>query len=348
MRYRTFAALVVAAATIAVAVPAALANSDGEGELWLPSESGGKVYIVHGKGSVETMTASQIQKPHIVTFSAAGELAYVSDVGNGNLNIVDADDRTVAATISGSAFGGGPDTHQAKPSPDGSILFVARRALGGTLGKLFKVQAGTWSLLGNIDSTGFGGKFPICTVFSPDGAKAYVSLSSSGVAIVDVATMTVVGQRATNGGIACGMSLAKDGETVFITSNGGAGSTTGWFYRLDVDTDTISAGVPVLNSSDLHWNTQSPNGKRIFATARGSDSLKVLSPSGSLLETISLNATAGVLDSPDGADVKGNNVYVVLKDTGKLAIVKANQATVEYLDIAPAAPNVLPHVTVRP
>lgn len=337
-------ALVIGAALVAIGAAGAQASDGGEsGELWLAGEAGGKVYIVHGMGSIETITSSAFQKPHIVTFSADGELAYVSDVGNGNLNILDADSRTISSTILGSVFGGGPDTHQAKASPDGSLLFVARRALGGTAGRLFKVQTGTWEILG---STIFPGKFPICTVFSPDGTRAYVSLGPSGIAIVNVATMAVTGQLSTEGSVACGMSLSKDGSTVYVTSNGGSGSTTGFFYRLDVATNTLSTGVPV-SGTDLHWNVESANGKSVFATARASEQLKVLSPTGSLLETISLDATTGP-DRPDGAAAKGNNVYVVLKDSGKLAVVKANQATVKYLDVAPPATNALPHVTVRP
>jgi DNA-binding beta-propeller fold protein YncE len=334
-------------ALVVLFVQAGSAADEGGGEVWAPAQDTGTLYVVHGMGSVEAVTApGAIQNPHLINFSPSGDYAYVSDVGNGNLNVVRASHRAVLAPVT---FGTGTDTHQAKPSPDGSILLVARRAPGSTplLHKVLANEAAeSWTVTGQTAS--FGGKSPICTIFRDDGARAYVSLSGSGIAVVDVASMSVLNTLTTNGAVACGMVKSRDGSTVYVTSNGGAGSPVGYFYRLSTATDTLSPPTPV-SGTDVHFLGLSPNGKTAYATARGSEALKILDTAGTTIGTVLLDPTPGPLnDQPDGVAVKGDNVYVALKNAGKLAIVKGKQQTVDYLQLATASSNALPHVTVRP
>lgn len=60
-----------------------------------------------------------------------------------------------------------------------------------------------------------------------------------------------------------------------------------------------------------------------------------------------VDATLGI-DSPDGIAGRGNTVYITLKDTGKLAVYKANQTRLTFLDVAPPGIGALPHMIVRP
>lgn len=339
--------VVVALMAALLALYVQAGSAEDAGEVWVPAQDTGQVFIVQGMGSDETLTDTAIQNPHLINFSPSGGYAYVSDVGNGKLNVVRADDRQVIASLT---FGsGGSDTHQAKPSPDGTILLVARRGPGSTplLHKVLASEATeTWTVSGQTAS--FGTKSPICTIFRDDGARAYVSLSSSGIAVVDVASMTVLDTLTTNGAVACGMVKSKDGSTVYVTSNGGTGSTTGSFYRLDTSTDTLTLDR-TITATDLHFLDLSPNGKVAYATARGSEALKLIDLTDTGVGTVTLDPTLDPLnDQPDGVAVKGDNVYVALKNSGKLAVVKGNQGTVKYLDLVGPSSNALPHVTVRP
>jgi hypothetical protein len=56
------------------------------------------------------------------------------------------------------------------------------------------------------------------------------------------------------------------------------------------------------------------------------------------LPALVLDATPEIgNDQPDAIAVRGNTVFVTLRASGKLAVVKANQRTVTYLDIAAPA-----------
>jgi hypothetical protein len=89
----------------------------------------------------------------------------------------------------------------------------------------------TWTPNGDL-SFGSIGKAPICMVFRDDGQQAYVSLQPSGLAIVDVPSMSIVDVLPTDGFIACGMIKAPDGQSVVIASSGGGGH----IYTLDLST----------------------------------------------------------------------------------------------------------------
>jgi DNA-binding beta-propeller fold protein YncE len=353
-RFKLVVAVAAAALSLAVvgAMQVALAADDAGGELWANSELHGKLYIIHGMGSIEEVHDPALLKPHLVTFAPSGEYAYVSDVGNGRLNVVRADDRTV---VESRAFpSGGADTHEAKAAPDGNVLLVARRAPARTLHKVLANEgAESWTVA--PDSLTFGaGVAPVCTVFRSDGQRAYVSLSTGGIAVVDVGTMTLVTSVGTNGvlgptdGLAgCNMAESKDGRTVYVASRGGGGH----LYKLDTTADTlteVSFPAPGIGAIDLHSLELNPNESVGYANSRGNDRLKILDLTGASVATVPVDATEGVADSPDGIAVRGNTVYIALKDTGKLAVYKANQERVTFIDVAPPGIGALPHVVARP
>src|SRR4029079_3564572 len=94
--------------------------------------------------------------------------------------------------------------HQAKASPDGSTVLVSVVASKTLVRLAADETAETWTQNGDL-SFGTIGKAPICTVFRDDGQEAYVSLQPSGLAIVDVPSMSIVDVLPTDGFIACGM-----------------------------------------------------------------------------------------------------------------------------------------------
>jgi YVTN family beta-propeller protein len=345
---------VVAAALLVLGPTTGKPAAGGEGgEVWLTSQGTSRLFILHGgdgRGSIETVMLPPGTGPHITTFSPDGQYAYVAGMGNGDLVILNAGTRQVVSTLNL----GGAGTHQARPSPDGSFLLVAQIGSMSLVKVAVDTATGSWSVADRLSLTSLG-KAPICTVFRDDGARAYVSMLPDGIAIVDVPTMTLLGTLSTDGFVACGMVKSHDGGTITIA----AGGSGGHLYRLDTATDTLSdAGA--VGAADWHSFNMSVNEKVGFGSSPRSDQLFLLDLQGPTVNTLgalNLDPTPGLgNDQPDAIAVQGDTVFVSLRASGKLAIVKANQRTVTYLDIsAPAEFNpancagcAIHGVTIRP
>ena len=321
---------------VVLAIVAPTAQEAESGEVWVTSQGTDRLFVVHGQGSsIETVPLSGTG-PHITTFSPLGDYAYVSGMRNGTLSILRADDRQVVQTLNL-----GPTlTHQAKPSPDGSVLLVAQIA-SRTLIKIAADEAAeSWQAVGSLSFATLG-KPPICSVFRDDGQRAYVSMLPNGIAIVDVPTMTLVETLPTDGFVACGMIKSKRGRIVTVASSGGGGH----IYRLDTETDTLTdAGT--LGAPDWHSFNISANEKVGFGTSPSSDELILADLSAPLvtpLGALRLDPTPGIgNDQPDalggGETVRGNTLFVGLRASGQLAIVNIKQQTAAFLQLSPPAP----------
>jgi DNA-binding beta-propeller fold protein YncE len=306
------------------------------GELWVTSQGTDRLFIVHGQGSsVETVPVPGIG-PHITTFSPLGNYAYVSGMRNGDLAILRADDRQVVQTL----HLGPTLTHQAKPSPDGSVLLVAQIASRSLIKISADEAAESWQVVGSLSLASLG-KPPICTVFRDDGQRAFVSLLPNGIAIVDVPTMTLLGTLSTDGFVACGLIKSKRGRIVTVASSGGGGH----IYRLDTDTDTLTdAGT--LGAADWHSFNMSANEKVGFGSSPNSEEIilaDLTGPIASPIGALRLDPTPGIgNDQPDalggGETVRGNTLFVSLRASGQLAIVNINQQTARFLQLSPPAP----------
>jgi DNA-binding beta-propeller fold protein YncE len=302
------------------------------GEIWVTNQGAGRLSILDGSRLIETVELPPGTGPHITTFSPDGRYAYVGGMGNGDLLILRADDRQVVAALNFGRAG----THQAKPSPDGSVLLVAQVASRSLIKVAADEAAESWNAVGTVLLAPLG-KTPVCTVFRDDGQRAYVSLLPSGLAIVDVPSMGLVDVLPTDGFLACGMVKSRDGATVTLAASGGGGH----IYRLDTATETLSdAGV--LGAADWHSFNVSPDERTGFGTSPGSDELVVIDLTGataSTIVTLALDPTPDRgNDQPDAIAVRGDTIYVSLRASGKLAIVDANQRTATYLDVSPPAP----------
>src|SRR5687767_14127690 len=139
-------------------VLAATARQPDSGELWVTSQGTDRLLIVHGEGSsIETIPVPGIG-PHIITFSPLGDYAYVSGMRNGDLSILRADDRQVVQTL----HLGPTLTHQAKPSPDGSVLLVAQLATMSLIKVAADEAAESWHVVGSLSFVSLG-KAPVCS-----------------------------------------------------------------------------------------------------------------------------------------------------------------------------------------
>jgi len=318
--------------------------TDASGEVWMTAQDASEIKIVHGFGSIETVPLPPGTGPHMINFSPSGAYAYVANVGDGTLRVMRTADRVIVETFPLGVPGfGDTGTHQGRSSPDGTVVLVAQIPSR----RLIKIAADeaneSWTVVGSLQLP----SRPICIAYRADGERAYVSMSPDGIAIIDVASLTVLGKRPTAGDPQCGLVESKDGRTIYVDTNGGTGN----FYVLDTATDVLTQLEYAIGATDLHGFGLNPQETRAFAAARGSEALKVLDlrASGSAATTIALDPTPGTAnDRPDMVAVKGNNVYVTLRASGKLAVVKGTQGTVQYIDLAPPSANAVHGVAVRP
>jgi DNA-binding beta-propeller fold protein YncE len=305
-----------------------------DGEIWVTAQNTNELKILHGMGAIETVALPAGTAPHTISFSPDGSYAYVSNLGDGDLVVVRADDRQIVATLDlGATF-----THMTKASADGAVLLSAN-AVTGMLTKIAAdEEAETWTPVASLNLAAATGRGPVCVIFRADGERAYASLfgAAGGIAIVDVPTMTLVGTLPTAGSVSgCGLVNSNDGHTIFLHSAGG----TGHFYRLDTWSDTLTEDTsygPI--GVDLHGLAVTANEKTAYSTARGvADEIKVLNLNGSDVSTILIDPRPGIADRPDSLARKGSNLYVTIRYSGQVARIKTQTGSVEYIDVAPPA-----------
>jgi DNA-binding beta-propeller fold protein YncE len=348
------ATLVAGLALVAVAaatspVPASLPS----GEVWAAGQASGTIYILtHDATRVDTITAPTIQAPNMVQFSPSGRFAYVGDLANGDVNVIDRRTHELSATVT---FPSGTDTLQAQPSPDGRTILATRRFGSRTVFKIAADEARrTWTLAPESYTFPVGAA-PICTEFNAEGSRAFVAFDfagglTGGVAELDVATMQLVssfgngGVLITVGSVNCTMAETSDRSTIYAVSLGNGGT----LYRIDTATGAATQLNTGLGAVGPHWVALSSNEQELFVTSDGSDQLKVVDlASNNVVATLAIDPTPGP-DQPSGIAVDGDTVYVSLANTGKVAIFRPNDQVVRYLDVALPAANALPHVTAAP
>jgi DNA-binding beta-propeller fold protein YncE len=303
------------------------------GEIWVTAQNTNELKILGGWGAMETITLPAGAGPHTITFSPDGSYAYVSNLGDGNLIVVRADDRQVVATLDlGATF-----THHTKSSPDGSIVLSANPITGLLTKIAADEEAETWTPVGSLDVLTAIGRGPVCVTFRRDGAVAYVSLfgPAGGIALVDVPTMEVLGMWPTVGSVSgCGIAHSNDGRTIFFNSAGG----TGHFYRLDTANNTLTEDAaygPI--GMNLHGLAVTPSEKHAYIAAVGTEEVKVLNLQGHEVGTISLDLRPGISDGPDSIVRRGSNMYVTMRFAGQVARIKTQTGRVDYINVAPPA-----------
>lgn len=331
-------ALVVAILASALAhSPGTVAQQKLTSEVWLVNQAEDRIHIIiedFPAGDIDL--AGQGDGPHLVNFSPNGQFAFVASENNGAVTAIRTSDRAIVSNLIIPPNQGvaPPFTHQAAPTPDGSRLLVAH--LGNRT--LYEVDVDRQSgalTLGDKSLT--LPRSPVCTVFTEDGSKAYVSMFDGGIAVVDADTLTQVGEIATPGPVECGMEHLPDG-TFIVTTNGGSGSSQGVVLRLDPSNDSLTE-IMRIDATDIHAVTIDPNGDFAFITARGSERLftvevgpqRQTATAQTPTSSVSLDVTQGVNDTPDQLDFLAGKVYVSLRQVGKLAIVDGPDVTVANL-----------------
>jgi DNA-binding beta-propeller fold protein YncE len=289
----------------------------------MTAQDAGEVKIVHGNGqNIETISFAYASSPHFVRFSNTGNYAYISRLGDGAFDVVRASNRQIVSSILiapatefkgniNPALPGGGGVHDATPNADGSVVLVTHWGTN-RLYKLVGSEASeTWAVSADIS---INGQRPICSVFSPTGAKAYVGLAPSGLAVIDVASMTVTGVHSTVGAIPCTQQNSRNGVDAYVIS------VPGRFYHLNMVTDNLTDLGDHLTQPHLHSMALNENEQILYASSRETDEIDILDLAGHPVGLVSVDATPNVRDKPDTLFSRGR-LFVALRATGKLAII---------------------------
>jgi hypothetical protein len=330
-------ALLLFPAVTACVSPSVMKEAAGPmpNELWVTSQGTDTVHVLDfpGPTPVARIALPAGAGPHITTFHT-GKYAYVSGMGDGTLYVIDAGARRVVKAMK-LAPGG---VHQARVSPDGTVALVSVVA-NRSLVKLAVDEAqGTWSETGSLSLASLE-RAPICSIFRSDGRRAYVSLLPSGIAIVDVRSMALIGTLPTDGFVACGMIKSADGTRAVVASGGSGGR----IYTLDLAKDTLT-DRGALGMADWHSFIMTHDEKLGVGTSPKSDEIAFVDLTVhpvKKLGTLVLNARPGAgSNQPDalggGELIHGRMLPVSLRAAGQLALVDLGDRSLKsYTPIAP-------------
>src|SRR5215207_3855271 len=235
-------------------------------ELWVTSQGSSVIFIrnFENLSPIDKIDLPSGAGPHIITFHSP-HFAYVGGMTDGKVYVIDANTRQIAY----SAQLAPTQVHQVKVSPDGATALVS--ILDTKMVTKMSVDEAnrSWAVGLSLNIGATTGKRPVCTVFSADSKLAFVSLNPSGIAVVDVASMTLDSQIPTDGFIACGM-VKSDANHVVVASSGGGGH----IYTLDMTTKTLTSRG-VLGATSWHSLAITADGTRGFGSSPLSDEVIV-------------------------------------------------------------------------
>ena len=301
-------------------------------EIWVTAQDDGNTVVLHGDGSpAETISHGFGSSAHFVRFSETGDYAYVSRLGDGYVDVIRASDRQVVFStliappteFKGNinpALPGGGGVHDATANADGSVVLATHWGTNRLYKLVGSEMSENWSLETDIS---INGQRPICSVFNADGTKAYVGLGPSGLAVVDVASMTVTDLHATVGPIPCTQQNARDGVSAFNIT------ITGHFYVLDMTTDTLTDFGDNLGQPHLHGMAFNNSERVLYTSSRETDEIDILDLTGSPIDFVSVDATPGVVDKPDTLFSDGR-LFGTLRATGKVVAINNPGFTAPY------------------
>jgi len=337
------------AATLCTAQNSSIAGSSVNGTIGRRSHRPAELWVTHQRDSaisvlkfpsgivLDEFSLPAGTQPHITTFHSEA-FAYISGMGNGTLSIVDAKSRQVVHTLTFAPT----LCHQGKVSPDGTTMLVT--AISTQM--LHKVAVDevnrSWTAVGSVSFAPLGAK-PICSVFRGDSQRAYVSMLPSGIAIVDVPSLTILRTLATDGFVACAMIKPNANADHAVVASAGSG---GHIYMLDMTNDTL-VDRGTVGADDWHSFNMTRDGGLGFGTSPASDEVVVVdlttSPVKSL-GTIALQPLPGSGNSqPDslggGEAIMNGTLPVGLRAAGQVALIDAEDLEIrKFIEIASPSP----------
>jgi sugar lactone lactonase YvrE len=353
-----FLALPAAALALGALQAGGGSAAPGGGQLWVTVQDASRIQVIHGDGdAVDTIQLPNGTSPHFARLSPSDDYVYVPSLGYGTVTVIRTRDRhvfdplliapaTPPALNSNPALPGGLGTHDAKPSPDGSVVLAAQWSNNSIYRIAADESAETWSVDGSVPLP--DARRPICIVFHPDGDRAYVGTvptaasppgTTPAIGVVNIAPLEVTGLQPdvimpVVGAWSCSWAQTHDGSTMWLTTNAPGGRV----YLLDMTRDKIGEYLQT-GAPHIHGLGMSPDEKTLYLSSRNEDRLQIVDIASKTVDNLELGSPE-VADRPDSVAVQGAHVWVTLKSTGKLARVNASDQSIEYVDLELPCPGV--------
>jgi YVTN family beta-propeller protein/VCBS repeat-containing protein len=252
--------------------------------------------------------------PSSVTVTPDGSHAYVTNVMDNSVSVIDTNTNTVVTTI--TSVGNQPQS--AAVTPNGTRLYVTN-----TLdNSVTVINTGTNAVTNTISLS----NRPLGIAITPDGTRAYVTLNAAKVAVIDTTTNTVISTIPVGTG-PNGVAISPDGTRVYVSN--GFGDTVS---VINTANNSVTATIPVGAAPGVIMF--SPNGTRAyvsnFGRSFGNDSVSVIDTTNN-----TVIATIPVGDQPRGMAIShdGTRIYVVNQTAanqtgGSLSVIDTSNNTV--------------------
>jgi YVTN family beta-propeller protein len=186
-------------------------------------------------------------RPTGVAVSPDGTRAYVTNIGDGTLSVVDT---SLPAVVSTVPVGGSPyGPLDAAVHPDGTRVYVISN------NRMAVVSTATLTVTTNVFLPGYAYDLAV----HPDGSRVYVTTVAGGVTVIDTATNTATGFVPV-GSNPPGVAVNPAGTRLYVTGYSG----TGFLAVFDTATLSPVTSVPVEGVPEkiaVH-----PTGTRVFVT----------------------------------------------------------------------------------
>ncbi|MGC2696347.1 MAG: YncE family protein [Candidatus Angelobacter sp.] len=251
-----------------------------------------------------TGTIAVGNQPSGVVFSPDATRAYVSNINDATLSVIDTGSNTVIATI---VLPGGAFPTFLAITPDGKNLYVPDPGSNNIL----VASTATNSVVATIPV----GPSPTAAVITPDGAHAYI-LREGFVSVIATATNTVsagpiqVSATQNNFGQIAGLAISPDGAAVYV-----AGGNNDPVSVISTATNTVVARVdlPIVQGQGEFPSSLavSPDGSKVYISdAR--NIVFVLDTATNTIEPFAIPVGQGPTDvaiTPDGSLVYVTNFF---------------------------------------
>jgi YVTN family beta-propeller protein len=220
-----------------------------------PDRSADGIGEVDARSYLVTRVIKAGNDPEQLAVSADGTRMYVANEDAGQVSVVDIPSGNVVATVK---IGDEPEGVTIRP--DGKVVYVTSEEDGA----VFAIDTATNKVVKRIPV----GARPRSIGFLPDNSRAYVSLENDGaVAVIDAKAhrflrlMQLPGQGNTPKARPMGITVAKDGSVVYITS--------GRFGHLFFANPSSNEAPSSIEVGQRPWGVAlSPDGKTAY-TANG-------------------------------------------------------------------------------
>jgi YVTN family beta-propeller protein len=238
-------------------------------------------------------------RPVGVAVSPDGTRAYVTNMGDGTLSVVDTSLPAVIATVQvgGSPFG----PFDAVVHPDGSRIYVA------SFNRVAVVNAATLTVTANVNVPGFSNDIAI----HPNGSRVYVVGSGTYLSVIDTATDTAVAYMPLGTNLRS-VAVHPDGTRLYVAHFVAPGSIS----VLDAVTFGVITTVPVVGVPEgmaVH-----PAGIRLYVANNMNQGGLAIPGKFTVIDTAShaILVTQDIDANPFGVAVDRRNVYVTTADGG--------------------------------